>query len=96
MAAPQSLKELVSYLAEHPETVVVQQDLAPARRAFEGFRDGKLYWQDEHGRKTFSPLSCHHTGSETALTFNDTGFVIEKFGVRQVFTYAVDRGAQNA
>ena len=84
---PQSLKELVAYLGERPWVTLQMQELPPSRRRFVEFRDGSLWWEDEHGRRLHSPLSCKHTGDETGLRFTEAGFVIEKFGVEMVFTY---------
>jgi hypothetical protein len=89
MNAPQNLNDLVTHLKASPWVTLTMQDLPPARRRFERFEDGRLHWTDEHGRSTFTPLSCKHTGSETGLDFTGDGFIVTKFGVEMVFAYGV-------
>lgn len=85
---PRSLRELVPYLMEHPRVRITgptPESPATVTRieTFLTASESRLWFQPEHGRMHFVPLSCNITDaallSETGVTFDELGFTITKF-----------------
>lgn len=98
MPRPKTLREVVRYLADHPEVEIHRPEhtstrtgqVIPEERSrcrFRASAGGGLWFDASPGREHYLPIDCGMTEAETGVTLDEGGFTLVKFGIAIRVTY---------
>ena len=84
MKAPESLRDLLDFLALHPEVTMTNLDGSIEHSAFERAEGSGLWFRRaSDGHEHYLPVNCRMGAAaqhESGVTFDAAGFTLSKFG----------------